>query len=511
MLKLRHFLSSLFICSAILVSSAFPQSTLTQIRDTVTDPDGTPFNGIVVITWNGSGYPSGSNVAPRSTSAGIYNGVLSVLLVPTTTASASSYYSAVYTSNDGLVTWTEDWDVPPSTTALTLSQVRVSSSEGLGSSSSTGSGSSGSGGSGSGASGGSGSGGSTGNSGSGGSGTVSLPISIDDVTDLSSDLEGINNTLTTLQATDNSITATTNNLSANVTGLDTTVGSIQTTVSGLTSTVNTLNTTVSSLSSSQTSTANSLAGLTTTVNGIGTTVSGLSSTVAGLSSTLTTLSGAVNGQGTTISSLSAAQSSLSSQVSGISTTVTSLNTTVNGLSTSVTALNTSVASLTSTVNALNNGGSPALVNADTVAGTANGANATFTLTQTPSPVASLQLFRNGILESNGVDYTISGNTVTFASGSIPQSTDTMTAFYQIAGTGAAVTFVYAEAPGGTINGTNATFTLANAPNPGLSLRLYKNGMLMLQNGDYSLSGKTITFTSGVIPQTGDLLAAYYTH
>lgn len=77
-------------------------------------------------------------------------------------------------------------------------------------------------------------------------------------------------------------------------------------------------------------------------------------------------------------------------------------------------------------------------------------------------------------------------------------------------TPAGATFVENEVPSGTINGTNDTFTLANTPNSG-TLALYANG-LRLKSGsgnDYTISGDTITFLTGAIPQTGDVLLADY--
>jgi hypothetical protein len=70
-------------------------------------------------------------------------------------------------------------------------------------------------------------------------------------------------------------------------------------------------------------------------------------------------------------------------------------------------------------------------------------------------------------------------------------------------------FVDQEAPTGTINGSNAVFTLTQAPNPAASLELYRNGVLMKLNVDFTLSGVTVTFGSLSIPQTGDLLLASY--
>lgn len=73
----------------------------------------------------------------------------------------------------------------------------------------------------------------------------------------------------------------------------------------------------------------------------------------------------------------------------------------------------------------------------------------------------------------------------------------------------ATAFKDAEVPGGTVNGTNPTFTLAIAPNPAFSLILVKNGATQKQGLDYSLSSGTITFESYSLPQTGDKLLAWY--
>ncbi len=70
-------------------------------------------------------------------------------------------------------------------------------------------------------------------------------------------------------------------------------------------------------------------------------------------------------------------------------------------------------------------------------------------------------------------------------------------------------FQDAETPAGTIDGSNAVFTLAAAPNPGGSLELVKNGVMQKAGVDYTVSGNTITFTSGAIPQAGDALLAWY--
>jgi hypothetical protein len=346
MVKTRQPLWIFLICSILAVTAVFAQSTLTQIQDTVANADGSPFNGTVVITWNGS---TGSNpgTTPLSTSAHVYNGALSVLLVPTTTASSVSFYQVVYYSNSGVLMWSETWQVPPSATPLTISAVKTSNT---------------------GTSGGTGSGGGTSGGGTSSGGQyATLPISITQITGLSADLASINAGIASLQAQ------------------------------------------------------------------------------------------VANGTGSTVGS---------------------------------TAL---------------------FVDSDPLLGTLNGTNASFTISQVPL-AGSVAIYRNGLLQTAGVDYTLTGATVAFLANSVPRNADVLSAYYRVAGAGPTVLFVDSEVPGGTIDGNNVSFTLANTPNPAVSLKLYKNGVLLSQGGDYTLSGSNINFAStSVTPQTGDILIASYRH
>ena len=65
-----------------------------------------------------------------------------------------------------------------------------------------------------------------------------------------------------------------------------------------------------------------------------------------------------------------------------------------------------------------------------------------------------------------------------------------------------------ETPSGTINGSNATFTLAATPVSG-SVMLYRNGMRQLESTHFTISGATITMLATHIPDTGDWLLADY--
>jgi hypothetical protein len=75
---------------------------------------------------------------------------------------------------------------------------------------------------------------------------------------------------------------------------------------------------------------------------------------------------------------------------------------------------------------------------------------------------------------------------------------------------AGASFADSETPGGTVNGSNDEFTLANTPVAG-SLHLFVNGIRQRpgSGNDYTISGGTITFESGAIPQTNDVLLADY--
>jgi hypothetical protein len=350
MVQLKQRISRYLLVSVFTALGAFAQSgTLSPIQDTVYTSAGVPFNGTVVITWTGTTSTSGT--APFNTSVKISNGVLSVQLAPSTNITPVAYYQAVYNSSDGLTTWTETWAVPPSSTPLTLSQIKVNNTGGSG----------------------------------GGGGTTTGQIQISQVLGLSSDLNAINSSLGTF----NSVTQSLNLLISNLTN-----------------------------------------------------------------------------------------------------TVTNLGNTVGNLAAGTTNAN--------------------FVDGETPAGSVNGSNSVYTLANTPALPNYVLLYRNGVLQTNGIDYTISGNTITFAAGETPQTGDELLAYYRIPGTGAASSFVDDETPVGAVDGVNTTFILSNSPIPAVSLKLFKNGALLEQNIDYTLVNQLITFTStAATPQSGDSLSAYY--
>ncbi len=75
---------------------------------------------------------------------------------------------------------------------------------------------------------------------------------------------------------------------------------------------------------------------------------------------------------------------------------------------------------------------PSFSDEETPGGAINGSNSLFTLANSPSPPASLLLYLNGLLMTQGVDYTLSGSTITFLPASTPETGDVLTASYRYA-------------------------------------------------------------------------------
>jgi len=155
------------------------------------------------------------------------------------------------------------------------------------------------------------------------------------------------------------------------------------------------------------------------------------------------------------------------------------------------------------------GGSGAFVDGEAPSGTLDGTNTTFTLANNPIPASSLALYRNGLLLQQGIDYTVSARSVSFLSSTVPQPGDLLRASYRISVSLPGVAFIDSEAPSGTINGSNTTFTLSQIPYPAASVSVYRNGLRLASSVDYGISGNVITFASGFVPQTGDSLLCSY--
>lgn len=73
---------------------------------------------------------------------------------------------------------------------------------------------------------------------------------------------------------------------------------------------------------------------------------------------------------------------------------------------------------------------PTFVDGVVPTGALDGTNAAFALPSAPSPATSLQVFRNGVLQKAGAQFTLSGAVITFNASWIPQAGDDLTASYR---------------------------------------------------------------------------------
>lgn len=142
-------------------------------------------------------------------------------------------------------------------------------------------------------------------------------------------------------------------------------------------------------------------------------------------------------------------------------------------------------------------------------GLVDGTNGNFTLASAPNPPASLELSRNGLVLTQGVDYTLNNANITSASNRVPMAGDTLVAFYRVAVSLPGVAFIDGEVVSGTLDGTNLAFSLSRTPNPIASLVVYRNGLRLKMSLDYMLSGNIVIFQPSLAPRPGDLLLASY--
>jgi hypothetical protein len=132
----------------------------------------------------------------------------------------------------------------------------------------------------------------------------------------------------------------------------------------------------------------------------------------------------------------------------------------------------------------------------TVTGVQNGVNKTYSL-PSGSPVI---IVLNGLMQKPGVDYSISGSTLTFINA--PASDDVILA---VASTlwvtsSTSIPNVSRLNAVGTKNGINQTFIIT--PGVNTTMVIWK-GLVLQQGVDYSISGITLTLTTP--PQSGDSL------
>ncbi len=114
----------LFLLVPVLLLEALAQAPTTTISDTVYQADGTPAQGILLISWPAFTSAGGQAVAPGTTSVTLgAGGSLSVALVPNQGATpANTVYTVVYQLS--AMVKTEYWSVP-TTSPTNLATVRI--------------------------------------------------------------------------------------------------------------------------------------------------------------------------------------------------------------------------------------------------------------------------------------------------------------------------------------------------------------------------------------------------
>jgi hypothetical protein len=104
---------------------------------------------------------------------------------------------------------------------------------------------------------------------------------------------------------------------------------------------------------------------------------------------------------------------------------------------------------------------PSFVDGDAPAGIVDGANTQFTLTGLPSPASSLAVYRNGLLQKPGQDYSASGRNIQFVAAGAPQAGDTLLASYRLTGTSPDPPLLFPN-PQVMCSGTGASTTAAGS-------------------------------------------------
>lgn len=140
------------------------------------------------------------------------------------------------------------------------------------------------------------------------------------------------------------------------------------------------------------------------------------------------------------------------------------------------------------------GAGPNFSDAEGLAGAVNGSNTNFTISAAPQPVSSLALYRNGVLQKSGQDYTIAGNAIQFAAGATPQTGDTLLASYRVTPAGAPqgppVPSVLCSGTGAASSST----TLANLGTCTIPAATLQPGDRVKISFDYSHEGTLTGFT-----------------
>jgi hypothetical protein len=142
------------------------------------------------------------------------------------------------------------------------------------------------------------------------------------------------------------------------------------------------------------------------------------------------------------------------------------------------------------------GQAASFVDGDSPTGIVDGANGSFTLSGTPTPSTSLAVYRNGILQKAGQDFSVSGAAITFVTVAVPQPGDTLLASYRV-GTSDSGTAQMFPAPQVLCSGTGSavtTTTLSSIGTCSIPAGLLVPGDRITIAFDLSHQGSTSGFT-----------------
>jgi hypothetical protein len=377
------------IVLALLLAGVAPaEPPLTLIQDILYKADGSRFHGLLIIEWKTFDASDQSVIARNQITQLVHNGVLSVRLVPTTTAATSTYYLVKYVTL-GSLQFTEAWAVRPSTTPLKVADIRIPDPI-LGP----------------------------------GEPPQARPILIEEVTGLRQELDArarIGSGYTTDRAawiTSSGELAGVSGAVADCVKVDGTSGPCGTGGGGPTTPVPTF------------------------VD---------FETPAGLmdgSNAVFTLSQVPNPP----ESLQMFRNGLLQKQS------VDFSLSGNAVTFIPAAVPTIGDILLASFRVTGAGGSPVpgFVDAETPSGVLDGSNLTFTLAQSPYPASSLVLFRNGLFQKSTVDYSVTGNTISFLPESAPQTGDILLASYRLPGTTGTMSQVICAGTGSSTSQTTAT-------------------------------------------------------
>ncbi len=137
------------------------------------------------------------------------------------------------------------------------------------------------------------------------------------------------------------------------------------------------------------------------------------------------------------------------------------------------------------------------VDAETPLGVVDGSNTTFRLSSAPAPEAGLMLYRNGLLQKQGLDYTLSGNVIQFAAAAVPQPGDVLTANYRIAGEAAGSAMSTAEVLCSRTGGTTSDTVLTRLGSCTIAANSLKPGDRVAIRYDFSHQGTGSGLAIGV--------------